>query len=641
MSNSEEEEIARDYICFENANATVVIVDATCLERNLNLVYQIMELTRNVIVCVNLLDEAKKKGITIDLDLLSNSLGVPVVGTIARKPKTLKKLMSTIKKVCLNECVYSSNYIKYVPCIEDSISMLFSTVSDLLPYDKEYLTRWICIKLIENNSELISSIEKNLDISLQNNSKINLKLIQIQSILKNNDITENNIHDNIISSILFMCEIVSNDVCHFSNTNYHEKDRKIDKILTSKKLGIPIMLVFLGIIFWLTITGANYPSQLLSNLFGFLKEKLILFFNFIGIPVLIKSILIDGVYTTVTWIISVMLPPMAIFFPLFTLLEDSGFLPRLAFNLDNCFKKACSSGKQALTMCMGFGCNAAGVVGCRIIESPREKLTAILTNNFVPCNGRFPILITISSVFIASLFKGFTGSIISTIIVLVIILFGIFITLLISKFLSKTMLKGLPSSFMLELPPYRKPQIGKVIIRSIFDRTLFVLARAIKIAIPAGIIIWLFSNISIGSNGILFCSSDGISLLTYVANFLDPFAKFIGFDGYILTAFILGLPANEIILPILLMSYLRTNTLVDIDNIFNLGDILIQNGWTVLTAINVMIFTLLHFPCSTTLITIFKETNSKKWTLISFLLPTLCGILVCFFTTLIWNLFLV
>ena len=438
-----------------------------------------------------------------------------------------------------------------------------------------------------------------------------------------------------------MCEIVSNDVCHFSNTNYHEKDRKIDKILTSKKLGIPIMLVFLGIIFWLTITGANYPSQLLSNLFGFLKEKLILFFNFIGIPVLIKSILIDGVYTTVTWIISVMLPPMAIFFPLFTLLEDSGFLPRLAFNLDNCFKKACSSGKQALTMCMGFGCNAAGVVGCRIIESPREKLTAILTNNFVPCNGRFPILITISSVFIASLFKGFTGSIISTIIVLVIILFGIFITLLISKFLSKTMLKGLPSSFMLELPPYRKPQIGKVIIRSIFDRTLFVLARAIKIAIPAGIIIWLFSNISIGSNGILFCSSDGISLLTYVANFLDPFAKFIGFDGYILTAFILGLPANEIILPILLMSYLRTNTLVDIDNIFNLGDILIQNGWTVLTAINVMIFTLLHFPCSTTLITIFKETNSKKWTLISFLLPTLCGILVCFFTTLIWNLFLV
>lgn len=278
----------------------------------------------------------------------------------------------------------------------------------------------------------------------------------------------------------------------------------------------------------------------------------------------------------------------------------------------------------------GFGCNAAGVIGCRIIDSPREKLIAILTNSFVPCNGRFPFLITISMIFISSLASGFEASLLSTLAVLAIVVFGIMMTLFISKILSKTILKGVPSSFVLELPPYRKPQMGKVFIRSIFDRTLFVLERAVSVAIPAGIIIWLFANIQFND----------ISILTYVANFFDPFAKLMGLDGYILTAFILGLPANEIVLPIILMSYMQTGTLVDLEDNFAIGQILLQNGWTLITAINVMIFTLLHFPCSTTLMTIKKETGKWKWSLIAFALPTICGIVICMFTNLLWNIFI-
>ena len=344
-------------------------------------------------------------------------------------------------------------------------------------------------------------------------------------------------------------------------------------------------------------------------------------------PDWLKGALIDGVYRTLTWIIAVMLPPMAIFFPLFTILEDLGFLPRIAFNLDKFFRKAGTTGKQALTMCMGFGCNSAGVTGCRIIDSPREKIIAILTNSFIPCNGRFPFLITIASIFIGGIVGGKTSSIIATIAVLIIVLLGIFISLIISKILSKTVLKGESSSLVLELPPYRKPQIGQVIVRSIFDRTLFVLGRAIAVAAPAGLVIWLFANINIGN----------MSILAYIANFFDPLAKLMGMDGYILTAFILGIPANEIVLPIILMCYMGSGTLVDLENTMTIGNILIQNGWTLLTGINVMIFTLLHFPCTTTLLTIKKEAGGWKWSVLGFLLPTICGIVICIVTNSIWN----
>lgn len=384
MSNSQEEEIARNYICFGNPDATVVVLDATCLERNLNLVFQIMEITPNVIVCVNLLDEAKKKGIFIDLSKLSQILGVPVVGTTARKRKTLTKLLQTINDVCVGKIIPHPNNIKYLPVIEDSISILTPEISNLLDSNNSHLCRWICLKLFDEDKNIIYSIEENLNITLYQNNSVNNKLLEIYELFLKNDLCDSKLKDKIVSTIIHHAEKISKTVT--SSDTCVLRDQTIDKILTSKKFGIPIMLLFLAIIFWITIVGANYPSQLLSSLFMNIQDKLLHFLNSIYSPNWLTDVLINGMYRTVTWVIAVMLPPMAIFFPIFTFLEDLGYLPRIAFNLDNYFKKACSSGKQALTMCMGFGCNAAGVVGCRIIDSPREKLIAILTNSFVPCN---------------------------------------------------------------------------------------------------------------------------------------------------------------------------------------------------------------------------------------------------------------
>lgn len=624
MSNSEEEEIARNYICFENPDAIVIVVDGTSLERNLNLVTQIMEINSNIILCVNLLDEAKKKGIKIDLNKLSSLLGIPVVGTIAKKKKTLINLKNIIYDVCLKKIVPTPNIVKYLPIIEDSISLL-SCEYPTIPFP---LNRWISLKLLSNDTKIINTISQKLNIDL-NTSSINSKIDECICLLKRNDITLSNLEEILISAIMKYAEYISSKVCTYTNKDYLSKTIKIDRILTSKKFGIPIMLLFLCVLFWITIVGANYPSQILSDLFGNLKIQITNFFNNVHSPEWLTSLIVDGIYQTVTWVISVMLPPMAIFFPLFTILEDLGFLPRIAFNLDRCFKCACTSGKQALTMCMGFGCNAAAVVGTRIINSPREKLIAILTNSFVPCNGRFPFLITVAIIFISGTVSGIFSGLVAAIVVMLVVLLGILLTLLVSKILSKTILKGLPSSFTLELPPYRTPQIGKILVRSLLNKTLFVLGKAISIAAPAGLVIWLFSNINIGS----------LSILDFIATELDPFAKVIGLDGYILTGFILGIPANEIVLPIILMGYLKNKTLIDIENINVIGNILVSNGWNILTAINVMIFTLLHFPCGTTLLTIKKETKSIKWTLVSFLLPTICGIIICFITTSVYRLF--
>lgn len=652
MSNSEEEEIARDYICFGNPDATVIVVDSTCLERNLNLVYQIMEITDNIIVCVNLLDEAKKKKIKIDLKKLEDLLGVPVVGTIAREKQTLENLKNTIYKVCEGEIKPHTKTVRYEQEIEENLEKIVEKLdTDLLVNEyseirniaidieaeenkiSKKLYRWIAIKLIDGEEKILKSIQENLEIDLEE-QRIQQSVIEAKENLETREIISKNFKDKIVADIMRKAEETSKEVCTFENKNYRERDLKIDKILTSKIFGIPIMLLFLGLIFWITIVGANYPSEWLFSVFNWLQDKLIYFANYIHCPTWISDMLINGVYKTLTWIVAVMLPPMAIFFPLFTILEDLGYLPRIAFNMDGFFKKACCSGKQMITMCMGFGCNACGVTGCRIIDSPRERLIAILTNNFVPCNGRFPFLITIATIFIAGAFaggNGFLASILSTFAVIIVIIFGIFLTLVISKILSKTILKGMPSSMILELPPYRKPQFGKILLRSIFDRTLFVLGRAISVAAPAGLVIWLMANVGI----------DGQSLLSVIANFLNPLAKLMGLDGYILTAFILGIPANEIVLPIILMCYLKGGTLVNIEDTIQIGQILIQNGWTMLTAMNVMLFTILHFPCATTLLTVKKETGSWKWTAISFAIPTICGIVLCMFTNLVYNFILV
>lgn len=626
ISNSQEEQIARDFICFGNPDVTIIVVDATCLERQLNLVFQTMEITKNIVVCVNLLDEAQKKGINIDLKMLSKKLGVPVVGTIARDKKTLNHLLDVTYKVCIGKIKPTPIQVNYNDLIESCISYVSSKLS-LFPNIPTYLHRWISLKLLDDEPIIIKSIEYNYNINFDILNVDELK--EHCSNTLNYNVKVNNFKDDVVSSIVSYAESICNDVVTLKRSCNSSLDRKLDKILTSKKFGIPIMLLFLALIFWITIVGANYPSQLLSDFFAFIQDKLLVLACDIGAPTWLSDMLILGVYQTLTWIIAVMLPPMAIFFPLFTFLEDLGYLPRIAFNLDNYFKKACTSGKQMITMCMGFGCNACGVTGCRIIDSPRERLIAILTNSFVPCNGRYPFLITIATIFIASQFTGFGASLLATLSVVIIILLGIIMSLIISKILSHTILKGIPSSFVLELPPYRKPQFGKIIVRSILDRTIFVLGRALAVAAPAGLVIWLFANIGF----------NGISLLTTVANFLNPFARLMGLDGYILTAFILGIPANEIVLPLILMCYLGGNSLTNISDNFAIGSILMNNGWTLLTAINVMIFTVLHFPCTTTLLTIKKESGSWKWTFVAFLLPTVCGIVLCMCTNFLFNLF--
>lgn len=354
MSNSEEEEIARNYICFENPDATVIILDATCLERNLNLVYQIMEITPNIVVCVNLLDEAKKKGIHIDLEELEKILGVPVVGTIARKKKTLDHLMNKVLEVCESKTKNMPKKIKYLPTIEECIEIIQPEVDKILPNDKQYLSRWVCLKLIDRDDKIIKTIEKNLNIDITENINLNVSLQRIKGIIESSNIEKEKIQDAIISSIIFQAENVTQDVVEYDNREYNKRDRKIDKILTSKKFGIPIMLVFLALIFWLTITGANYPSQLLSQFFEWLQGKIVYVFEYFGAPIWLKGILIDGMYKTLTWVIAVMLPPMAIFFPLFTILEDLGYLPRLSFNLDKCFRKAGSSRKTGTNYVYGI-----------------------------------------------------------------------------------------------------------------------------------------------------------------------------------------------------------------------------------------------------------------------------------------------
>lgn len=629
MSHSEEEEIARNYICFGNPDATVVVVDATSLERNLNLVLQITEITDNLIVCVNLLDEAKKKKIEVNLEKLSNILKVPVVGVTARKKKTLNNLLKVMRTVCEGKEETEQIYqVQYHEEIEKAIEQVKEII--IAQYKiEEKVAKWISIKVLDGEKSILKEIEKQLNIQLVNDSEIDKARKKALANLAKEGIYQEDFKERIVSTIVKDAEEIGKKVCQFENKDYANRDRKIDKILTSKKYGIPIMIAFLLLIFWITIVGANYPSQFLFSVFGNIQERLIEFATYIHCPEWLSNMLILGVYQTLTWVISVMLPPMAIFFPLFTILEDLGYLPRIAFNMDGFFKKACCSGKQMITMCMGFGCNSCGVTGCRIIDSPRERLIAILTNNLVPCNGRFPFLITIATIFIAGTIGGIGASIISTIAVMFVIILGIIMTLVISKILSKTILKGMPSSFVLELPPYRKPQFLKVLVRSIFDRTIFILGRAIAVALPAGLVIWLFANIGI----------QGQSLLTIIANFLEPLANLMGLDGYILTAFILGIPANEIVLPIILMCYMQGTSLVNMEDTFAIGEILRQNGWTILTAINVMLFTIFHFPCATTLLTIKKETGSWKWTAIGFLIPTVCGIVLCMLTTLLYHIF--
>ena len=531
---SREEEIAREFLCSDQARMVITVCDATCLERGLYLLKQIIQLPRireqgiPIILCVNLRDEAEKKGILIDFDLLQDVLQIPVISCCARDRCDLHTLKEAVAE------------------------MAETTVS----YD--------CLD--------------------------------------------------------FSPKELASETVRYTQVNYRKKEERLDRILTGPVTGTFFIVLLLLGVFWLTMAGANKPADLLWELFFSLEENLYAALVFLKLPDPMIQMLVYGVYRVLAWVVAVMLPPMAIFFPLFTLLEDLGYLPRIAFHMDRSFMRCHACGKQCLTMAMGFGCNAAGVVGCRIIDSPRERLIAILTNSLVPCNGRFPTLITmITLFFLSSLQNTALGSLAAALMLTSAILTGVAATLFCSWLLSHTLLRGIPSAFTLELPPYRKPQVGKVILRSIFDRTLFVLGRAAAIAAPAGLVIWLLANIELG----------GQSLLLSITGALDPFGRLLGLDGVILTAFLLGFPANEIVIPIILMTYLQTGYLVEMTDASTLSALLISHGWTAKTALCMMIFCLFHWPCSTTCLTIKKETGSLKWTIVAILLPTVLGMILC------------
>lgn len=429
--------------------------------------------------------------------------------------------------------------------------------------------------------------------------------------------------DEIVKSLYNEAETITKRAVHPTGDHEYDLDQRIDRIVTSPIFGMPLMLVVLAIIIWVTVVGANIPSNMIAAALFWVEDQAATLFSNIGIPWWLTGFLWHGVYRGLAWVIAVMLPPMAIFFPLFTFLEDLGYLPRVAFNMDFLFKKAGAHGKQALTMAMGFGCNAAGIVATRIIDSPRERLIAILTNNFVPCNGRFPTLIMLGTVFVAASFSPVYASIAAAGSVVAVVVLGILFTLTVSWVLSKTILKGEASAFTLELPPYRQPNFLQILYTSLIDRTLFVLWRAMQTAAPAGAVIWVLANINIA----------GVSIAQHVATFLNPAGVLLGLDGVILLAYIIAISANEIVVPTMLMVYMGTGMMIQLDSMDALRTLLVdQNGWTMLTAVNLMLFALLHNPCATAIITIYKETNSRKWAAIGALLPLGIGIVVTFIT---------
>ncbi len=592
-SKSKEEIITTDFILDKKYDVAVVVADASNLEKGIHLVLQTKEICNKLVLCLNLIDEAEKNHIQIDTKKLEKRLDIKVVKTSAKKKIGLTDLLDSIK-----DCIEKDYLVIDYGILNKEI------LNVSLDIDEDCLyKRWVALKILENNTYYIDKFyklgiikdDKNIENAYQN--LVNVDVLLEIAVKRAKKVKE-----------------VIKDVIKKENIN-ENRDRKIDKILTSKKWGIPIMIGMLFLIFYLTLVGANYPSDLLFHFFSSLESP---FRELLGfLPSTLNDLIVSGIYKTLYWVVSVMLPPMLIFFPLFTFLEDLGLLPRIAFNLDDGFQKCNTCGKQALTMCMGVGCNAVGVTGARIMDSKRERLIAILTNAYMPCNGKFPTLIAVITIFFVGL-SSKLGNLLCALIITGFIVLSILLTFLASYLLSKTILKGECASFTLELPPYRFPNIKNTLINSLKNRAIFVLGRAVKVAIPAGAIIWLLGSISIREVG----------LLQIITSFLDPLGHLLGVDGSIILAFILGFPANEIVIPALLMCYLKTNNLVEFSNLGELKDILVMNGWTIKTALCFLILMIYHYPCSTTLLTIKKETESNFYTLLAFLLPLITGLIL-------------
>ena len=657
LSTSVDEEIARDFILFGKPDVTVIVVDATRLERNLNLVLQVLEITDRAVVCLNLMDEARRKGLEIDDRRLARDLGVPVVPTSARHGEGLDELNRIIAEVASGRLVGKPRRVGgQSSSLKRAVRQLTSEVVKVYPGLPN--AQWVALRLLDGDERIAEAFRTGELGELQEPhllsdrpSDPSPQAVSFPDAARpeTDDIFAlaaslrwqigKDFHQELMELIYTeAASLADRAVRRTGEKPRFDLDRAIDRLVTSRLFGFPLMLALLTLVFWLTIAGANVPSKMLAHLFlDTIHPALKTAAAAVGMPWWLDGLLIDGMYLATAWVVSVMLPPMAIFFPLFTLLEDFGYLPRVAFNLDKTFKRVGAHGKQALTMAMGWGCNAAAIVSTRIIDSPRERLIAIITNNFALCNGRWPTQILIASIFIGGLAPAYLAGLISALAVVGVAVLGVFLTFATSWLLSRTVLRGEVSTFNLELPPYRPPRFWSTIYTSIIDRTMVVLWRAVVFALPAGAVIWLLSNIEIS----------GVSLAQHVIGAVEPFGLLIGLSGIIVLAYIIAIPANEIVIPTILMLTVMvtgiegvgagSGVMFELDSQEATRQLLQAGGFTLLMAVNLMLFSLVHNPCSTTLYTIYRATRSAKWTTVSALLPLGMGLVLCFVVTQIWR----
>lgn len=666
LATSFDEEIARDFILFGKPDVTVVVVDATRLERNLNLALQVLEITDRVVVCLNLMDEAKRHGLDVDYRRLARDLGVPVVPTSARYGEGFDELLQAIAEVASRTSIgkprRAGGRSKAFNLVVTELAGKIEAAFPMLPN-----TQWVALRLLDGDESISQAVLTGELIHLQEElaksprdnqasadgidrmvapakgelvpvvDEVGREILEVASELRWK--VGPDFHQTLMEGIYTeAARLADRAVTGANERPRFDLDRTLDRLVTSRTLGIPLMLALLTLVFWLTIAGANVPSAMLAtllidNLYVWLREGAMS----LGIPWWISGLFIDGMYLGTAWVVSVMLPPMAIFFPMFTLLEDFGYLPRVAFNLDRAHERVGAHGKQALTAVMGFGCNAAGIIATRIIDSPRERLIAIITNNFSLCNGRWPTQILIASIFVGALAPAYLSGLISALAVVMVAVLGIFLSFGTSWFLSRTILRGEVSTFHLELPPYRPPRVLQTIYTSLIDRTIYVLWRAIVFALPAGAVIWLVSNVNIA----------GISVAEHAINWLNPMGLFFGLSGVILLAYVVAIPANEIVVPTILMLIVLVNpvagfgegagVMFELDDVSSTATVLQAGGFTLLMAINLMLFSLVHNPCSTTIYTIYKETGSAKWTAVASLLPVAMGFALCFVVAQVWR----
>ncbi|GAB4129130.1 MAG: ferrous iron transport protein B [Thermogutta sp.] len=653
MATSLDEEVARDFLLFGQPDVTIIVVDASRLERNLNLVLQVLEITDRAVLCLNLMDEARRRGMDIDTERLAAELGIPVVPTSARFGKGIPELIQTVHDVATGKIPCQPRRVGgQTPGLQRAVQVISGRLREVFPHLSN--ADWVSLRLLDGDPRVKEAVRRGEFRELKDaetllgetagphasdteEPEIPEPLRQsLEAILEQADKLRWEVgmdfHQVLVEAVYAeAARIAGNTVRFRREPSAEDWDRRLDRILTSRVYGYPIMVGLFLIVIWLTVQGANYPSALLSALLvdtvhPLLRDAAL----WVGLPNWIRGPLIDGGYLAMAWVVSVMLPPMAIFFPIFTLLEDFGYLPRVAFNLDRLFRWAGAHGKQALTMTMGFGCNAAGVVACRVIDSPRERLLAIVTNNFSLCNGRWPTQILLATIFLGALAPAYLAGVVATLGVIGVAMLGVLFTFIVSWSLSRTVLRGEVSTFHLELPPYRPPRLLQTLYTSFIDRTLIVLGRAVMFAFPAGIVIWLVANITIADR----------SLAEHVIRALNPLGTAVGMNGVILLAYIIAIPANEIVIPtVLMLTVLTTNmssvgaqagVLFEPQDMAATAEILRQGGWTTLTAVCLMLFSLLHNPCSTTIYTIYKETGSVKWTALSTLLPIALGFAVCF-----------